>query len=231
MKIISSEVINNFFIKVPNLGIQQSIIDIIEPFENLLNLFNKELELYNNFLMLLFYKMKTNNFATFFKFCTLKNCKYNNQTKYVDTSNISKSIFKGFEPVIKLKSRANLSPEKESIIFSKLKGENKIFPIYNEHYLEYVYSTGFINIKSKYNSYIYGYMLTDDFHKFKNNSCTGTVMESINNQTLEQWNIPELNYELWSDEYNKLLHLINYVNLKIKKVLNILNLLISIYII
>ena len=228
---ISKEQLENFELNIPSIERQQQIIDIIEPFENLLNLFNKELELYNNFLMLLFYKMKTNNFATFFKFCTLKNCKYNNQTKYVDTSNISKSIFKGFEPVIKLKSRANLSPEKESIIFSKLKGENKIFPIYNEHYLEYVYSTGFINIKSKYNSYIYGYMLTDDFHKFKNNSCTGTVMESINNQTLEQWNIPELNYELWSDEYNKLLHLINCVNLKIKKVLNILNLLISIYII
>ena len=72
-------------------------------------------------------------------FASLYNKKYQNQISYIETSNIDEnfSIINNIKTIQKDKkpSRANLTPREDSLIFSKLIGSNKLFPIYDKNYL------------------------------------------------------------------------------------------------
>ena len=227
---------NNFtspIIRLPNLEDQQEIINIIEPFEklkvHLLNRKNLIIKLLND--LYLFNSSK--NEKDILSFASLYNKKYQNQISYIETSNIDEnfSIINNIKTIQKDKkpSRANLTPREDSLIFSKLIGSNKLFPIYDKKYLNYVYSTGFYNISSNdLDWYLFGFLNSDDFIKQKNNNSSGTLMEGITINGLKKIKIklPKNNYHL-----NSILHLISKHNIIIKKIDNIISHLINLYIV
>ena len=166
-------------------------------------------------------------------FASLYNKKYQNQISYIETSNIDEnfSLINNIKTIQKDKkpSRENLMPRENSLIFSKLIGSNKLFPIYDKKYLNYVYSTGFYNISSDdLDWYLFGFLNSDDFIKQKNNNSSGTLMEGITINGLKKIKIklPKNNYHL-----NSILHFISKHNIIIKKIDNIISHLINLYIV
>ena len=127
----------NIKLNIPNLQTQQEIINIIEPFEKLREKYNnKKSNLIN--LLNCIYEINKNNDSkiNLLDFAFLNNKKYDNQSKYIETSNINdnyeicgdlKAVLKDEKP-----SRANLTPINNSLIFSKLKGSNKLFVVYDK---------------------------------------------------------------------------------------------------
>ncbi|WP_406602380.1 restriction endonuclease subunit S [Metamycoplasma sualvi] len=210
-----------------------NLINIIEPFEklkvHLLNRKNLIIKLLNDLYLL----NSSKNEKDILSFASLYNKKYQNQISYIETSNIDEnfSLINNIKTIQKDKkpSRANLTPRENSLIFSKLIGSNKLFPIYDKKYLNYVYSTGFYNISSDdLDWYLFGFLNSDDFIKQKNNNSSGTLMEGITINGLKKIKIklPKNNYHL-----NSILHLISKHNIIIKKIDNIISHLINLYIV
>ena len=225
--------LKNIKIKIIPIETQQQIINIIEPFEklkvHLLNRKNLIIKLLNDLYLL----NSSKNEKDILSFASLYNKKYQNQISYIETSNIDEnfSLINNIKTIQKDKkpSRANLTPRENSLIFSKLIGSNKLFPIYDKKYLNYVYSTGFYNISSDdLDWYLFGFWNSDDFIKQKNNNSSGTLMEGITINGLKKIKIklPKNNYHL-----NSILHLISKHNIIIKKIDNIISHLINLYIV
>ncbi len=227
--------LNNFLnpiIKLIDINEQQQIIDIIEPFEKILYNYKLKLNKINNILISLYKTLSIDNLISINKIIKVNFNKYDEQKYYYDTSTISTSKI-GIPELISFnkKSRANLTPEKNSIIISKLIGENKIFPIFTSFYDNSVFSTGFLNFSSKYSAYVYGYMLTNEFINIKKSTMSGSVMASINNKSINNWQINDINIKKWDNKFDNLLILINYYNSLILKINNVIKKLIDLYII
>lgn len=225
--------LKNIKIKIIPIESQQEIINIVEPFEKLkVHLLNRKtliIKLLNDLYLL----NSSKNEKDILSFASLYNKKYQNQISYIETSNIDEnfSLINNIKTIQKDKkpSRANLTPRENSLIFSKLIGSNKLFPIYDKKYLNYVYSTGFYNISSNdLDWYLFGFLNSDDFIKQKNNNSSGTLMEGITINGLKEIKIklPKNNYHL-----NSILHLISKHNIIIKKIDNIISYLINLYIV
>ena len=182
---LSSEILKNWKIEVPSIKIQNQIIGIIEPIENLenklINIKNKLIELLINL-----YNYSNNNQISFNSVIKILISKYENQINYFATNAVGEMQI-DYKKIInlseKIPSRANISPWKDSFIFSKLAGENKIF--YFKDKPKEVFSTGFFNFKTEHHDHILGFMLSNDFKKQKEYLATGTTMQGINNSSLE----------------------------------------------
>ena len=163
----------------------KNLIGIIEPIENLenklINIKNKLIELLINL-----YNYSNNNQISFNSVIKILISKYENQINYFATNAVGEMQI-DYEKIINLSeknpSRANISPWKDSFIFSKLAGENKIF--YFKDKPKEVFSTGFFNFKTKHHDHILGFMLSNDFKKQKECLATGTTMQGINTSSLE----------------------------------------------
>ena len=83
-------------------------------------------------------------------------------------------------------SRANMQPVPKSIWFAKMIDSRKLIMVddYSKDLLDnYIFSTGFCGLKcvDKYFYYLWTFLLSDTFDTIKNNFCTGTTMQAINN--------------------------------------------------
>ena len=235
MPVGDKEAILNFKFKICDKATQQKIINIIEPFENLKSKILKNKNKLINFIDSVYKYISSNSQKeiTLLSFANLFNEKYLNQNLYVETSNINEnmSITNTLKNITKNKkpSRANLSVAQNSLIFSKLIGSKKIFPIYDCNYTLYVYSTGFYNISAnELNWYLLGFLNSKDFEIQKNNNSSGTLMEGITIEGLKKvkLKIPNENYEL-----NIILKLISKLNLMLKNIDEIINKLIQLYVV
>ena len=235
MRAGDKEAILNFKFKICDKANQQAIINIIEPFENLKSKILKNKNKLINFIDSVYKYISSNSQKeiTLLSFANLFNEKYLNQNLYVETSNINEnmSITNTLKNITKNKkpSRANLSVAQNSLIFSKLIGSKKIFPIYDCNYTLYVYSTGFYNISAnELNWYLLGFLNSKDFEIQKNNNSSGTLMEGITIEGLKKvkLKIPNENYEL-----NIILKLISKLNLMLKNIDEIINKLIQLYVV
>jgi len=94
-------------------------------------------------------------------------------------------------------------------------GKNKIYPIYKEYLRQFVFSTGFMNIVTEYDYFVYGWMLSEEFLKIKQNTSTGTLMEGLNNSSLEFWKINKIDFLKYDENLNCILSIINVENEKI----------------
>ncbi len=223
----------NYKFKLPDLDEQQQIINIIEPFEKLkLHLLKRKtllIKLLDDLYLLNFSK----NEKDILSFANLYNAKYKNQSLYIETSNIDEnfSLINNLKTINENKKpcRANLTPKENSLIFGKLIGSKKLFPIYDKQYLNYVYSTGFYNISSnELDWYLFGFLNSNDFITQKNSNSSGTLMEGITINGLKKIKIklPKINYCL-----NSILYLISKYNVIIEKIDSIISYLINIYIV
>ncbi|MFV0246473.1 MAG: restriction endonuclease subunit S, partial [Mycoplasmatales bacterium] len=173
-------------IDLPKINVQQEIIDIIKPIEDSILNIQKQISNIKK-ILIANYEINSNCKVMFNETFKLSNKKYNNQIKYLATNAIGElsiDISKAPDISSKRPSRANLTPEKNSIIFSKLDGENKIF--YVDEKFDFVVSTGFINITTDFNDHVVGYILSDDFKKQKTLLSTGTTMVGLNNDSLNK---------------------------------------------
>lgn len=174
---------------------QQKIIDIIEPIETKISLVDKQLDMLKKFLI----SKYISNFQQKTKLSSLAkllSCKYEGQSDYFATDAFGElSINTNSKQDISnsVPSRADLTPEKNSIIISKLNGENKIF--YFEDKPNFVISTGFFNIRTKCVDHVVGFLLSDEFKKQKMINSTGTTMRGLNNDALLKLDISEPNDE------------------------------------
>ena len=169
----------NYIVDIPSFEIQQKIIDIIEPIQTFMEVLT---ELKHTLLKILKRKYLLSNGEKILldKIISLKTDKYDNQSGYFATNSIGElSIDKTKMQILgkKIPSRANLSPQDNSLIISKLIGENKIFYIKST---DKVFSTGFFNIISDYIDYLIGFFLSDDFKNSKIKFSNGTTMVGLN---------------------------------------------------
>ncbi|MDK2819426.1 MAG: restriction endonuclease subunit S [Mycoplasmataceae bacterium] len=168
------------------------LIDIVEPFEKIKEIFCKKKIWLLKIIKNMYERNSRNKKVSLNSFVNVIQRKYENQKYYVDTSSIGVSSFLSREKIsINKKSRANLTVEINSIIFSKMNGQNKIYPIYDKSLLENVYSTGFYNVTSNNNLHVYGFLLTNNFVSQKTNASVGTLMSGLNLQSLNLININE----------------------------------------
>ncbi|WP_405280667.1 restriction endonuclease subunit S [Methanobrevibacter sp.] len=109
---------------------------------------------------------------------------------YIATADVDNSIITNYETLITMEdkpSRANMQPVPKSIWFAKMIDSRKLIMVddYSEELLNnYIFSTGFCGLKcvDKYFYYLWTFLLTDAFDNIKNNFCTGTTMQAINNK-------------------------------------------------
>ena len=96
IKHLSKHNLLKYTLKLPDIEIQQQIIDIIEPFEKMLNKEKIYIDILNNCLIFISNYISTEDKIHFLSIVNFCGTKYRNQKKYIDTSNISKSIIKGY---------------------------------------------------------------------------------------------------------------------------------------
>lgn len=115
---------------------------------------------------------------------------FDNSKIYVATADVDNSIITSNDTLITTNdkpSRANMQPIAKSIWFAKMIDSRKLIMIddYCSDLLNnYIFSTGFCGLKcvDKYFYYLWAFLLTDAFDVMKNNFCTGTTMQAINNK-------------------------------------------------
>lgn len=153
---------------------------------------------------------------------------FDNGKIYIATADVDNSIITNHETKITMNSkpsRANMQPIAKSIWFAKMIDSRKLIMVddYSNELLDnYIFSTGFCGLKcvDKYFYYLWTFLLTDAFDTIKNNFCTGTTMQAINNKDTKL-----IEYVLPDDEiiikFNSIakpiFKKIYYNNLEIKK--------------
>ena len=115
---------------------------------------------------------------------------FNHSKIYIATADVDNSIITTNETLITFEdkpSRANMQPVEKSIWFAKMIDSRKLIMVDNYCYEllnNYIFSTGFCGLKCKdeYFYYLWTFLLSDTFDTIKNNFCTGTTMQAINNK-------------------------------------------------
>ena len=109
---------------------------------------------------------------------------------YIATADVDNSTIINNETLITMEdkpSRANMQPIEKSIWFAKMIDSRKLIMVddYCHDLLNnYIFSTGFCGLKcaEDYFYYIWTFILSKSFNTIKNNFCTGTTMQAINNK-------------------------------------------------
>ena len=226
-KIINKTDLDNLIIYLPSIEIQNAIISIIEPLDILENKINK-LKTVLKKLLINIYDKNCNSHVNLFENNKIYTNKYLNQNLYCDTSCIGELEI-NFSKMINISledkpSRADLSIKNNSIIFSKLLGENKVYCFLNNENI--VFSTGFFNIKSndENNDDLLSFLLSSLFQNQKTMLANGTTMIGINNSDLTKvrCKAPFLNSNIYFTFFNKLNEIENKITLARNKIVNLL---------
>ena len=109
---------------------------------------------------------------------------------YIATADVDNSSITNNTTLITMDdkpSRANMQPIEKSIWFAKMIDSRKLIMVddyCNDLLQNYIFSTGFCGLKCKkdYFYYLWTFLLTEGFDTIKNNFCTGTTMQAINNK-------------------------------------------------
>ena len=115
---------------------------------------------------------------------------FDNSKIYIATADVDNSIITNNETLITMEnkpSRANMQPIEKSIWFAKMIDSRKLIMVDDYCYdllNNYIFSTGFCGLKcaEDYFYYLWTFLLSKSFDTIKNNFCTGTTMQAINNK-------------------------------------------------
>ena len=224
---ITTDEFGNMKINLPSIEEQNEIISIIKPLDVLENKINK-LKITLKKLLKNLYDKNYNSHVNLFENNKIYTNKYLKQNLYCDTSCIGELEI-NFSKMINISledkpSRADLSIKNNSIIFSKLLGENKVYCFLNNENI--VFSTGFFNIKSnnENNDDLLSFLLSSDFKNQKSMLANGTTMIGINNSDLTKirCKAPFLNSNIYFTFFNKLNEIENKITLTRNKIVYLL---------
>jgi type I restriction enzyme S subunit len=179
---LSVDILKNWKMSIPNLDEQQDIIDIIEPIELMINNIKSQIQKLRKLLLLNYEFNSSKDVISLKEITSLKANNYVGQKEYVATNAIgelSMDINKITNISKERPSRANLSVMRNSLIFSKMVGENKVWYI-DEYSEKYIFSTGFFNIETKCVDFVAGFLLSNSFIQQKYNLSNGTTMVALN---------------------------------------------------
>lgn len=117
---------------------------------------------------------------------------FNDEKIYLATANVSDTSINNISTKVTFDdrpSRANMQPKPLSVWFAKMKDSRKLIfvdPTDKEIINKMIFSTGFAGIQANENSftYLWAYLLSDDFDKIKNAYAMGTTMQAINNKNI-----------------------------------------------
>ena len=210
-------------INLPSFQEQKQIINIIEPIEKFQKLIRKIKAIVKK-ILILNYKLEEGKLISLDKFI-FNNClQHTNQSKYLATNAI-KELSVDFEKIIDLNkikkpSRANVVVKNNSILFSKLIGENKLIPIFQWN-KDLVFSTGMYCVSSSNNDHLLGFLLSSDFQKQKEIYAVGTTMTAINNQALSEIKIKSIKGSIFKNKFTIFLSSLIYLQTRIEKLVTI----------
>jgi restriction endonuclease S subunit len=160
----------------------KNLIDIIEPIELMINNIKSQIQKLRKLLLLNYEFNSSKDVISLKEITSLKANNYVGQKEYVATNAIgelSMDINKITNISKERPSRANLSVMRNSLIFSKMVGENKVWYI-DEYSEKYIFSTGFFNIETKCVDFVAGFLLSNSFIQQKYNLSNGTTMVALN---------------------------------------------------
>ena len=233
--------IGNIKFKVPNINVQQHIVDIIGSLDKKIENNNKLLEKCYIFLNLNMKKLmigKDKKIISSFDDIEIISSgidKFNSGKIYLDTSCVSDNSIVDISNKVTYTdrpSRANMKPIKNSVWFAKLKSSPKhiIVKDYSNEILDNcIFSTGFLGIKIdnvKFNL-LSTYFTSDVFEKEKDSLSIGATMQSINNVTFKGMYIPNfsptdyISFNNLSEPILKLIYKTELENIKLRKLKNI----------
>ncbi len=129
---------------------------------------------------------------------------------YLATADVSQSAIVNHSTQITMDqrpSRANMQPKANTLWFAKMKDSRKLLLVDSTDVIlqdKYIFSTGFAGIQCTQKSlyYIWTYLQSEAFDTIKNAFCTGTTMQSINNQNINRIKILVPSDQLL-EEFNK----------------------------
>ena len=233
--------IGNIKFKVPNINVQQHIIDIIGSLDDKIESNNKIIEKCYIFLNLNMKKLliekdkKIISSLDDIEIISSGIDKFNSDKIYLDTSCVSDNSIVDISNKVTYTdrpSRANMKPIKNSVWFAKLKSSPKhiIVKDYSDEILDNcIFSTGFLGIKidnEKFNL-LSTYFTSDVFEKEKDSLSIGATMQSINNVTFKGMYIPDfsptdyISFNNLSEPILKLIYKTELENIKLRKLKNI----------
>lgn len=117
---------------------------------------------------------------------------FNDEKIYLATADVSDTSINNISTKVTFDdrpSRANMQPKPLSVWFAKMKDSRKLIfvdPTDKEIINKMIFSTGFAGIQANENSftYLWSYLLSNDFDKIKNSYAMGTTMQAINNKNI-----------------------------------------------
>ena len=117
---------------------------------------------------------------------------FNDEKIYLATADVSDTSINNISTKVTFDdrpSRANMQPKPLSVWFAKMKDSRKLIfvdPTDKEIISRMIFSTGFAGIQANEDSftYLWSYLLSNDFDKIKNAYAMGTTMQAINNKNI-----------------------------------------------
>lgn len=216
--------IMNYLINIPSIREQEKIIEIIKPIENAEKNLNNQMSVLKEILANQYNSLTTER-DYFYRYINIHNDGYSGQKKYFATNAIGEfevDLNKIQDISLERPSRADLTPQPNSLIFSKLDGENKV--LYIPEKFNYVVSTGFFNFTNEFMDHIVGFLLSDDYKKQKTMLSTGTTMVGLNIDGLRQIKLkrPTNNISVLTKHLTLLLQIMNALSARKEQIVSLL---------
>lgn len=200
------------------------LIEIIKPIENAEKNLNNQMSVLKEILANQYNSLTTER-DYFYRYINIHNDGYSGQKKYFATNAIGEfevDLNKIQDISLERPSRADLTPQPNSLIFSKLDGENKV--LYIPEKFNYVVSTGFFNFTNEFMDHIVGFLLSDDYKKQKTMLSTGTTMVGLNIDGLRQIKLkrPTNNISVLTKHLTLLLQIMNALSARKEQIVSLL---------
>ncbi|MCR8613064.1 MAG: restriction endonuclease subunit S [Mycoplasma sp.] len=174
-------------INLPSLEEQQKIIDIIKPIEEQIKICQNIIDKSKSLLKNNYHFNEKTEKQSLGDYISFQKTDYQNQSKYFATNAIGEfniDFTKIIDVSKNVPSRAKVSPNEKTLIFSKLQNENKYFYFVNKP--NEVFSTGMFCVNSKYIDHVIGFFQTKSWMKQKDIFSNGTTMRGLNNSAIKQ---------------------------------------------
>ena len=240
---ITTKMISDMTINLPNINDQQHIVNTIGSIDDLIENYQQEIDKICELLdkSLLKYPNRVEISSYNPKIIKSGINSFFNSKEYLDTSSVEgvNNISAGEEITIcKRPSRANMQPVKNSVWFAKMKGSCKKLIITADDFdlmYHYILSTGFqglLSTKQLPLSLLSAFVISKDFDVQRDLHSVGTTMAGINNETFMKMLVPQLSIqeiEEFDKKYSSLVKLLSKRRKEITKLKTIKQQLLQIY--